>query len=86
MSDKLDEAQEILLKKLEEGDWDMSHERLEELANDMTMWFPNRDEALEFVESHASSLFDMMQDVAQRRSAGASRRPSMPRDSEGEGE
>ena len=75
---RFDEAQEMLLKKLEDVDWDLSHERLEEVAADMRELFPNEDEALEFVESHASSLYDMMQDVASHREAHSVKRPPMP--------
>jgi hypothetical protein len=79
---RLDEAQELLLKKLEDADWDISQERLEELAEDMSNLFPSRDEALEFVESHASSLFDMMQEAASRRASHMARRPPMPHELE----
>ena len=77
-----DEAQEILLRKLEDADWDMSHERLEEVAADLRSLFHSQDEALEFVEAHASSLFDMMQDAASRREFQESRRPPRPFDTD----
>jgi len=76
--DKIDVAQEILLEKLEERDWDMSPQALEEVAHDIENFFANSDAALDFVEANASSLFDMMQAAGEKRMSQEKRRPPLP--------
>ncbi len=58
--DPMDLAREALIEKLEEIDWDLSENSLDVIAEDLKSFFPSVDQAREFVEAHASSLFDMM--------------------------
>ena len=76
--DRSDLAQEMLLKKLEDSDWDLSLDALDELAEDLSELFGSEDAAKEFVESHASSLYDMMEATADRRSDSRAKRPPLP--------
>lgn len=61
--DKMDAAREALLEKLEEIDWDLSLDMLDEVAEGIKQFFPSVDQAREFVESHASYLYDLMEDT-----------------------
>ena len=57
-----EKAREILIEKLDEYDWDLSDDGLDEVARDMQDLFPSFERAREFVESNASSLFELMQE------------------------
>jgi hypothetical protein len=51
-----------LMEELENNDWDISDEGLEEVATRLKSYFDNQNEALEFVEENASYLFKTMMD------------------------
>ena len=55
---------DMVVDLLDERDWDVSEESLEEIARQMEEYFPSYDLALEFVEIHASALVEMMEDMA----------------------
>jgi hypothetical protein len=65
--DTSDRARELLVEKLEEIDWDISEEGLEGVARELQTLFPTYEQAKEFVEANASSLYDMMQEIARSR-------------------
>lgn len=62
-----EKAQDTLIDKLEEHDWDVSEETLDRIAEEMAPLFPNLELAQEFVYMQASALYEMMEDLAQRR-------------------
>lgn len=68
--DKSDEARDMLIEKLEEVDWDMSEDGLDVVAHELEEYFPTYDIAREFVESNASSLFEMMEEITKERYKG----------------
>ena len=55
---KKPEVEELLLNALEECDWDVSSESLENIARRLRGHFPTYHEALEFVYAMVSSMFD----------------------------
>ncbi len=55
-----EKAQDALIEKLEEFDWDFSEENLDEIAEELKSFFASLEKAREFVESNASSLYDLM--------------------------
>ena len=57
-----DKARERLLEELENVEWDLSEEGLDIVARRLREYFPNFEEAREFVEVHASYLFKIMED------------------------
>ena len=55
---KKPEVEELLLNELEECDWDLSPESLETIARRLRGHFQSYQEALDFVYSMVSSIFD----------------------------
>lgn len=51
-----------LMEELEKIDWDISDEGLESVAGNLSEYFSNSNEALEFVEENASYLYKTMVD------------------------
>jgi len=76
--DHFDQARDIIVDALEERDWDISEEGLEDIAERLRGYFPSIEQAFEFVEAHASQLVDMMEETGARRSR-ESRRTTKPR-------
>ena len=52
------EVEDLLLNELEECDWDLNPESLETIARRLRGHFRTHHEALEFVYSMVSSMFD----------------------------
>ena len=61
--DRYDLARDIIVNALEERDWDISENGLEDIAEQLKGYFPSIEQAIEFVEAHASQLFDMMEET-----------------------
>ena len=70
--DRFDQARDIIVDALEERDWDISEEGLEDIAERLRGYFPSIEQAFEFVEAHASQLVDMMEESGARRSSESS--------------
>ena len=73
--DHFDQARDIIVDALEERDWDISEEGLEDIAERLRGYFPSIEQAFEFVEAQ---LVDMMEETGARRSR-ESRRTTKPR-------
>lgn len=57
-----DELRQQLLSELEDAEWDLSEDILEKIANKFSPYFSSVDDARDFVEENASSLYKSIEE------------------------